>query len=83
MDPDTRSGLHDLTGRATTLMGGIRGIGLAIAEGLPAAGARVTMASRKAAACPALLMRFDAGSCMTGQVHRRPRPRATLIQPTP
>jgi NAD(P)-dependent dehydrogenase (short-subunit alcohol dehydrogenase family) len=51
MDRDKLSRLHDLTGRTAIVTGGTRGIGLAIAEGLLAAGAKVAVASRKADAC--------------------------------
>ena len=44
----TLMSLFDLTGRTAIVTGGTRGIGLAIAKGLVAAGANVAVASRKA-----------------------------------
>jgi NAD(P)-dependent dehydrogenase (short-subunit alcohol dehydrogenase family) len=51
MDRVTLQSLFDMTGRVVIVTGGTRGIGLALAEGYVAAGAKVVVASRKAEAC--------------------------------
>jgi NAD(P)-dependent dehydrogenase (short-subunit alcohol dehydrogenase family) len=54
MDADGLRALFDMTGRVVVITGGTRGIGLALAEGYAAAGARVVVASRKPEACEAV-----------------------------
>jgi NAD(P)-dependent dehydrogenase (short-subunit alcohol dehydrogenase family) len=51
MDRDALGRLFDMSGRVVVVTGGTRGIGLALAEGYVAAGAKVVVASRKAEAC--------------------------------
>ena len=53
MDRERLRALFDLSDRVVIVTGGTRGIGLALAEGYVAAGARVVVASRKADACAA------------------------------
>ncbi|WP_448664320.1 SDR family oxidoreductase [Sphingomonas sp. CJ20] len=62
------SGLFDLTGKVAIVTGSSRGIGLASAEALAAAGARVAISSRKQGACDAAAAaindRFGAGTAI-------------------
>jgi NAD(P)-dependent dehydrogenase (short-subunit alcohol dehydrogenase family) len=51
MDREEWQRLFDLSGRVVVVTGGTRGIGLALAEGYVAAGAKVVLASRKSEAC--------------------------------
>jgi NAD(P)-dependent dehydrogenase (short-subunit alcohol dehydrogenase family) len=51
MNREKLRSLFDMTGRVVIVTGGTRGIGRALAEGYVAAGARVVVTSRKAAAC--------------------------------
>jgi len=59
MDRETYDRLFDLTDRVVVVTGGSRGIGLALAEGYVAAGAKVVVASRKADACAAAQARLE------------------------
>lgn len=51
MDTSALHALFDLTGRTAIVTGGTRGIGLSVAHGLAAAGAKLVVASRKSEAC--------------------------------
>jgi NAD(P)-dependent dehydrogenase (short-subunit alcohol dehydrogenase family) len=52
--------LHDLTGRVAIITGGSRGIGLALAKGFGAQGAKIVISSRKADACDAAVAELTA-----------------------
>ena len=51
MNREQLARLFDMTGRVVIVTGGTRGIGRSLAEGYVAAGAKVVVTSRKAAAC--------------------------------
>jgi NAD(P)-dependent dehydrogenase (short-subunit alcohol dehydrogenase family) len=51
VDRERLKQLFDMSGRVVIVTGGTRGIGLALAEGYVASGAKVVVASRKADAC--------------------------------
>ena len=53
-------GLFDLTDRVAIVTGGSRGIGRSIVHGFAAAGAKVTVASRKAGACEQVISELTA-----------------------
>ncbi len=63
--------LFDLTGRVAIVTGGSRGIGLAVARGLAAQGAKVVVASRKADACEraAAAIVADGGDALAVPTH--------------
>src|SRR5688500_11120224 len=60
------TGLFDVSGKSVVVTGGSRGIGLMIAEGFVAAGARVYISSRKAAVCDEVAGRLsEKGTCVS------------------
>ena len=65
------TGLFDMTGRVALVTGGSRGLGLSIARGLAAAGARVVIASRKLEACQqaARLVASEGGNALPVACH--------------
>ena len=67
----TPAQLFDLTGRTAIITGGSRGIGLGLAQGFCAAGARVVISSRKADACEAAAaaIRADGGDAIAVPAH--------------
>ncbi len=63
--PDSPRGLFDVRGRVVLVTGGSRGIGEMIVRGFVAAGARVYLSSRSAAACEELATALSAeGHCV-------------------
>lgn len=69
MTRDELRALFDLTDRVAIVTGGTRGIGLAIADGLVAAGAKVVVASRKPEACAAAETQLGEGDVMGVPTH--------------
>jgi NAD(P)-dependent dehydrogenase (short-subunit alcohol dehydrogenase family) len=68
--PDIRS-IFDLTGRVALITGGSRGLGLSMARGFAAAGAKVVLSSRKADACAeaAAIVNDEGGDALAAPCH--------------
>ncbi|HXZ61211.1 MAG TPA: SDR family oxidoreductase [Acidimicrobiales bacterium] len=71
MDRAKLDRLFDMSGRVVVVTGGTRGIGLALAQGYVAAGAKVVVASRKPEACEqaAALLRSQGGEAIGVPTH--------------